>query len=74
MSSTLRNPLHAMSMRMSASAGSVRACRRERLCMACAMPGNRRLISDVPGSIYTQRHTGSACIRTVIVKPLPESP
>lgn len=67
-------PLRAMSMRMSASAGSARACRRERLCMACAMPGNRRLISDVLGSIYTQRHTGSACIRAVIVKPLPESP
>lgn len=74
MNSPLSHPLRAMSMRMSPSTGSAHACRRERLCIACAMLGNRRLISAVPGPVYIQRHADTACMQAVIVKPLPESP
>ena len=71
MNRPMSHPLRAMSMRMSPSARSARACRRERHRMACAMLGNRRLISAVPGPVYIQRHTDTACIQAVIVTPLP---
>ena len=74
MNSPLSHPLRAMSMRMSQSTGSARACCRERLFMACAMLGNRQLISDVSGPVYTQRRTAPHAYAAVIVKPLPESP
>lgn len=74
MNRPMSHPLRAMSMRMSPSTGSARACRREWHRMACAMLGNRQLTSAVPGPVYIQRHTDTACTQAVIVRPLPESP
>ena len=74
MTSPLRHHLHAMSLSMSPSAGSARACRREQLRISPATLGDMRLIGDAPSAVHSQRHTGAACIPAVIGTPLPESP
>jgi hypothetical protein len=63
-----------MSMSMSPSAGSTRARRRERLCIAHGTLGDMRLIGDASGAVHMRRHAGAACRQAVIGTPLPKTP
>lgn len=74
MSSSLHHDLSSMPMRLGPSAGLARTRRCERLYRTHAAPSERCTIAAAPGPIHTQWHTGAACLRVLVVKPLPESP
>ena len=70
MNSPLNEHLSGMPMRLGPSAAVARA-RRFR---AHAAPSERGGIAVALGPIYTQWHTSPACLRVLVVKPLPKSP
>jgi hypothetical protein len=69
-----RHHLNAMSMSVSTSSESTRACGLTGLQIAPAMIGDMHLNSDVSGAGHTSRHAGSDCLRDTNHTSLPESP
>ena len=74
MNGPLRHQLNAMSMSMSASSESARACILIGLRIPPATIGDMPLNSDVSGAGHTSRHAGSDCLRDTNHTSLPESP
>jgi hypothetical protein len=74
MSSAMRHHLSWMSMRLGPSAGLVRARRCKWRSRTHAAPCEGCNTAVAPGPIHIRWHTSPACLRVLVVKPLPKSP